>query len=64
MDEGSAGLAGRRCSARAFAMTTSLGSEASCAHRWQDVTVLAISIAGIGSSSHPAGPKVSGAHRW
>ena len=32
-------------------MTASLGSETSGAHRWQDVTVLVISIAGIRSNS-------------
>ena len=45
-------------------MTTSLRSEASGAHRWQHVTVLVISIAGIRSNSGLAGSKTSGAHHW
>ena len=55
---------GKAVLCKSIAMTTSLGSEASGAHRLQDVTVLAISIAGIWSSSDPAESKVSGAHRW
>ena len=49
---------------KSIAMTTLLGSEASGAHRWQDVTVLAISIAGIWSSSDPQGRRCQGANRW
>ena len=45
-------------------MTTSLGSEASGAHRWQDVTVLAISIRWDLEQLRPRRVKVSGAHRW
>ena len=45
-------------------MTASLGSATSGAHRWQDVTVLVISIAGIRSNSGLAGSKTSGAHHW